>query len=471
MAKRISTEHVDEFFRRERQELFQLEAEIGREAVGKMDSILLRDILHERRSVAMNAMFGYSAQPAQHSVVVSLRSGRWDPSGVIRIPKESERREFVATARRSAKLALSRLEPDLQERGVEIRERFWISHSVVIDVSLEDLASIASRHDVVSVTSNKERLIACLDSSRTLIGADQVQNAGNTGAGIVVAIIDTGVDINHPALAGVVTSQQDFTGSGGGTAEGIGDMVGHGTHCAGIVASQDATFHGIAPGASLLDIKIMRNNGAGGGVGTPASAIAGITAAVTANARVASCSWGFSHANGNWVDTSDTCVICTAVNNAVTSGVIFAIAAGNEDNDTCSTYDTHIDCPGNARNAITVAASDKSDHMAGFSSIGPTVDGRAKPDITAPGVDIGSCRASGTSLGRPIDANFTRADGTSMATPHIAGVAALVLARSPGLTPANVIGILMSTAVNIGATANEMGAGRVNALAAVNAAG
>jgi serine protease AprX len=208
---------------------------------------------------------------------------------------------------------------------------------------------------------------------------------------------------------------------------------------------------------------------------TASNGVTAITTAVSSGVQVASCSWGFTHAGGAWTDPpttdapDDSCVLCTAVNNAVAAGVVFCIAAGNEDNDSCSTYDTHIGCPGNARSAITVGASDDSDHMAGFSSVGPTPQGRQKPDLVAPGVQIASCRASGTSLGSPIDANFTNLDGTSMATPHVAGVAALMLNKTATLSPANVMSIMTTTAVNIGASAVEMGAGRVDALAAVNA--
>jgi subtilisin family serine protease len=100
--------------------------------------------------------------------------------------------------------------------------------------------------------------------------------------------------------------------------------------------------------------------------------------------------------------------------------------------------------------------------MASFSSLGPTADGRAKPDIAAPGVGIESCEF-GT-------ANFVAMDGTSMACPHIAGVCALMLEKNGALTPGDVKAILMRTAVDVGHTPEEMGAGRVNALDAVNSA-
>jgi len=406
--------------------------------------------------------------------VVSLSSGA-APRRDARPPHGEERQRVVAELRRSGEQVLARLESDLRDAEVRVVERFWLTHSVLVELTAEQLRQVAGRQDVANAVLEKERILTLLDGSRPLIGADQVEALGFTGSGVLVAVVDTGIDSAHPALAGVVVSQQDLTGAGGATPEGPGDMVGHGTHCAGIVASQDRTFRGIAPGAQIADVKIMRNNGAGDGTGTVASALAGFTAVVNMNARIASCSFGFTHANNAWQDPpaagqpDGTCVICTAVNNAVNAGVVFAVAAGNDDNDSCQTFDTHLNCPGLAAGAITVAASDKSDNMASFSSVGPTPQGRAKPDITAPGVSIGSCRASGTSLGSPIDANFTRLDGTSMATPHIAGVAALMLSKTASLSPASVKDIIMRTAHDLGAPAIQEGAGRVDALAAFNA--
>ena len=469
-VNQISREHSLDFLKRERQEVEHLRTEMGGEVIAKFDRLLIRQLLHEAKEREINEWVGGGALPEnfKHRVLINLRSGRQQQAVTARPVGRREFRRHMAQIQRSARLAIQRLEDDVKKAGAEAMQSFWLTHSVLTEVTREQLESLAARSDVVSVTLDKRHFALCLDTSRPLIGADQVENNLNfIGAGVTVALLDTGVDTAHPALVGVVTVQQDLTG------EGTGDGNGHGTHTAGIIASQNLTFRGIAPGASIVDIKIMDSTGNT----TPAIAVAGIQAAVTAGAQIASNSWGFSHANGAWQDPpgpdqpDDSCVLCTAVNNAVAAGVTFVVAAGNEDNDSCSTYDTHIRCPGLARSAITVAASDDSDNMASFSSIGPTPQGRQKPDVTAPGVQIASCRASGTSMGSPIDANFTNADGTSMACPHVAGVAALMQdRRNNGLTPAQIAATLMTTTVNIGATANEMGAGRVNALAAVNAA-
>jgi serine protease AprX len=457
----ISQAHVDHVLRRRRQEQRRLADDLGTEVVEKLHPWLVGDLILDRREEELGRLFEEPiAAPARHPVMVNLAGARLLAEQPGPSPRAGERRTRVAQMTRTGELALSRLQHDLEQRGVTVEETYWLSQSAVLQLNGQQMELVAARRDVASLTSLKRQFIACLDVSRPLIQADQVQAAGNTGAGTTVAIIDTGVDAAHPALAAVVGPQTDTTGTAVNR-----DDFGHGTHCAGIVASQDTTFVGIAPGAQLMDIRIMDDTG----FAQPNWAVAGLTAAVTAAVDVASNSWGFSHADGAWVDANGTCVLCTAADNAVAAGVCVVVAAGNEDNDTCSTYDTHIRCPGMANNVITVGASDDNDQMAGFSSIGPTPDGRTKPDVTAPGVAIASCQAAGTALGPVVAPGFVDLDGTSMACPHVSGVAALMLSRNNTITPATVKTTVMTTAVNIGATPNEMGSGRVDALAAVNA--
>ena len=476
-----SHSHADKFLGRERRALTDLSSEVSRDVVKKWDRLLLRDLIRERKQHAIQKAFEgartkRTTPDKKHYVMITMRSGR--PEGgpaftsrpdirakLVKARPERrkllEKRLYVAEMRKANEMVLSRLEEDVKHRGAKVEEKYWLTKSVVTRVSAQQLQHLTAREDVESVVVLKRHFAIALDVSRPLIQADVVANTlGFDGTGVVVAIVDTGVDAAHPALAGVVTAQQDFTGLG------IGDAHGHGTHCAGVVASQDGVRRGIAPGATIQDFRMMDANGSA----QSNWAVAAIQATVTAGVDVASNSWGFSHANGNWTDPNGTCVLCAAADAAVAAGVCFVVAAGNEDNDTCSTYDTHIRCPGIARSVITVAASDDGDNMAGFSSLGPTPDGRAKPDITAPGVDIVSARAAGTSMGDVVDANWTSASGTSMACPHVAGVSALMLDKNAALAPANILAIMMATAVNIGATPNEMGAGRVDALAAVNAA-
>lgn len=455
----LSREHTSEFLRRERRELGLLRRELGREVTGKLDRWVARELIHERRERALAEAFGEEDAPAEsrHEVLVNLRSGRRQ-GPPLRRPDPERRAAAVRELRRSGEKAIARLEPDLAERGAEVLGTFWITHSVRTEIGSDPLAQIASRGDVFSVTSNKPRMMLSLDASRPLIRATQVaSNLGFDGTGVTVAVLDTGVDAAHRALAGAVVGQQDFDG------EGIGDMEGHGSHCAGIVASRDERFRGVAPGAGILDLKHMNASGSGNG----SAALEAIEAAVTAGVPIASNSWGVSHADGAFQDPpaagapDGSCVFCTAADAASEAGVLFVVAAGNNDDDSCATYDTHIDCPGNARLAITVGGSDDDDDMYSESSIGPTPEGRIKPDLVAPGVDIESVEAGG---------DFTEKSGTSMATPHVAGVAALMLQKNGALTPAQLKATLIGTTVDIGFAPEEMGAGRVDAIDAVNSA-
>ena len=145
-----------------------------------------------------------------------------------------------------------------------------------------------------------------------------------------------------------------------------------------------------------------------------------------------------------------------------------AIAAGNSG----SNYFT-LGAPGVASDVITVGATDKSDQIASFSSRGPTIDWRLKPDVVAPGVNIVAARAAGTSMGSPINNLYTSASGTSMATPHVAGAAALILDANPVIplgwtAPKFVKDTLMANAIDLGYDVYTQGAGRISLPAAAD---
>lgn len=162
--------------------------------------------------------------------------------------------------------------------------------------------------------------------------------------------------------------------------------------------------------------------------------------------------------------TDGTDPLSRAVNDAVDQGLVVVVAAGN-DND----YDYFtVSTPGAAEKAITVGASDKEDDLANFSSKGPTLDLRVKPDVVAPGVDIIVSRANGTSMGYPYNDYYTEASGTSMATPHVAGAAALILQMHPDWTPEEVKNVLISTAEDLGYNVYQQGGGRIYVPSAAN---
>ncbi|MEV0825935.1 S8 family peptidase [Nonomuraea rubra] len=272
---------------------------------------------------------------------------------------------------------------------------------------------------------------AVLEESVPQIGAPEAWAAGYDGTGTTVAVLDTGVDAAHPDLAGKVADQRDFTG------ENItGDPHGHGTHVAG-------TASGVAPGVRLLNGRVLGADG----YGQLSWIIDGMEwAAGEKHAEVVNLSLGSPEAGGPLTD---------AVSRLTQQyGTLFVVAAGNDGCDSC------VGAPGDAPAALTVGAVDKQDRLAPFSSRGPVLaDQAVKPDVTAPGVDISAAKAGGGRVAM---------SGTSMATPHVAGAAALLRQARPGLTANELKSLLMATARAGGdIPVDAQGAGRIDVAAAL----
>ncbi len=270
---------------------------------------------------------------------------------------------------------------------------------------------------------------AALADSVAQIGAPQVWAGGNTGAGVDVAVLDTGVDAAHPDLAGRVESSVSFV-----PGEDVTDRHGHGTHVASTIAGTGAGSNGlergVAPGADLEIGKVLDN----GGSGQDSWIIAGMEwAARERKAKVVSMSLGGSPTDG-------TDPMSAAVDElSAETGALFVIAAGNSGPDA-----TTVGSPGAADAALTVGAVDAADHVADFSSRGPRlVDSALKPEITAPGVDILAARSQFSTEGEGL---YRTMSGTSMATPHVAGAAALLAAQHADWTGAQLKDALVSTA-------------------------
>ncbi|GAA2351609.1 serine protease [Catellatospora methionotrophica] len=290
-----------------------------------------------------------------------------------------------------------------------------------------------------------------LDVSVPLIGAPAAWAAGFDGTGVKVAVLDTGVDITHPDLAGKITARQNFTE---GEEDDL-DRVGHGTHVASTIAGSGAgsggKYKGVAPGASLLDGKVCVEYGC-----AESWILAGMQWAAESGAAVANMSLGGS--NSPEIDPLEQ-----AVNDLTAQyGTLFVIAAGNDG------ADDSVGSPATAEAALAVAAFTKDDELAVFSSRGPSADGWAvKPEIAAPGQDIVAARSKDGFLGEPGQL-YMPLDGTSMATPHVAGAAALLTQVHPGWTPAQRKAALMASAkpaAGVGVFAQ--GAGRVDVARAI----
>jgi hypothetical protein len=296
---------------------------------------------------------------------------------------------------------------------------------------------------------------ANLTESVHLIGADSVWIAfGNKGDSIKVAILDSGIDYMHPALGKgfgpgfKVIGGYDFVNKDNDPM----DDNGHGTHVAGIVAANTDSIKGVAPNALLLAYKVLDASGSG----LESTIIEGIERVVDMDNNgidddmvdIVNMSMG---GIGNPNDA-----LSVAVNNAVKIGVVFCISAGNS-----GSYTT-IGSPGCAADAITVGSTDKSNFLSYFSSKGPTTDAYTiKPDILAPGSNIKSTY---------LNNSYQILSGTSMATPHVTGVCALIKKQHKDWTPPMIKSAIMSTAKDINLDVMNQGCGIVNAYKSVSAA-
>lgn len=294
------------------------------------------------------------------------------------------------------------------------------------------------------------RVGASLDRSTGQINAPAAWALGYQGKGVKVAVLDTGVDQTHPDLAGRVSLTKDFSGSGGTT-----DVFGHGTHVASIVggtgAASGGSRKGVASQADLLVGKVLGDDG----YGSESQVIEGMEWAAAQGAKVVNMSLGSD-------ETTDGTDPMSAAVDEITerTGTLFVVAAGNNGEAGTET----IGSPGAADEALTVGAVDRDDSLAPFSSRGPRVgDAAVKPDVTAPGVDIVAARAAGTTLGTPVDEYYVAASGTSMATPHVAGAAALLAQEHPDWGARELKDALISTAHTVSGTLpTEQGGGRID---------
>lgn len=233
---------------------------------------------------------------------------------------------------------------------------------------------------------------------------------GSGGSGVTVYVIDTGIRITHKDFGGRASYGWDFVDNDATAQDGNG----HGTHVAGTIAG---TTYGVAKKAKVVAVRVLDNAGAG----TTSQVIAGIDW-VTRHAHkpaVANLSLGGYH----------NAQLDAAVRNSIASGVTYTVAAGNDG------LQAGLYSPADVKEAITVGATDKTDARAAFSNYGPAVD------LFAPGVSI-------TSASYASDTGKATFSGTSMASPHAAGAAAVYLAVHPRATPAQVSAALVAGAVS-----------------------
>ncbi|MEW2154609.1 S8 family serine peptidase [Streptomyces sp. NPDC007189] len=308
-----------------------------------------------------------------------------------------------------------------------------------------------THHDGVAKVWLDGTVKADMAESNAQIGTRAAWDAGLTGKGVTVAVLDTGVDLSHPDLKDRVTTTKSFVDG-----EDVADRDGHGTHVTSTVggsgAASGGTEKGVAPEAALAVGKVLDDQGSG----SESQIIAGMEwAAREVHARIVSMSLGSSEPS----DGTDP--MAEAVDTlSKETGALFVVAAGN------TGAPSSIGSPGAADAALTVGAVDSADQAAYFTSAGPRYgDNALKPDLSAPGVDILAARSQLTDG----SGYYTSMSGTSMATPHVAGVAALLAQQHPDWTGAQLKDALMSTSKQVDASVYELGAGRVSVPDAVHA--
>lgn len=363
----------------------------------------------------------------------------------------------------------------MHAKGGRLHRKLDLIKAATFDVSAEKLAELANDERVLHISVD-HALSPTLDNTAAAANAAAAWNLGLTGQNIGIAVIDSGVS-SHPDLAykgSRIVYSENFVPN----ANDARDAYGHGTHVAGIAAgngsatsnsSDTRRFRGIAPGASIINLKVLDANGSG----SDSSVIAAIERSIALknvyNIRVINLSLGRPVFESYTEDP-----LCQAVERAWQAGIVVVVAAGNFGRE--NTYGENgygtITAPGNDPYVITVGAMKSmntpgrnDDLIATYSSKGPTsIDHFVKPDILAPGNGIASLRVPGSSL----DANhpdgriatqtydtqgsssasqyYFSLSGTSMATPVVSGAVALLLEQDPTLTPDLIKARLMKTA-------------------------
>lgn len=374
----------------------------------------------------------------------------------------------------------------LSKHKISVRASYSIvMNALVVDKQLTfDEASKLLPNQILSVFPNEE-ISASLDKSVPIVKAPDVwqliDSTGQkiTGRGVRIGIIDTGIDYTHPDLGGCARTGNINNGSCAKVAGGYDfinrdndpfDDNGHGTHCAATAAG-NGTLSGVAPDALLYAYKVL----SGDGYGFTQTVVAGIERAADPNQ------------DGNVNDHLDVISLSLggpggpndagslALDRAMSLGMVAVVAAGNSGNASGT-----IGSPGTSRDAITVGARTKEGQMAHFSSRGPVKYTESKktftltkPDVNAPGVYICAAASSGAAPLGPtcLDSRHMSISGTSMATPHVAGLAALVKQAHPNWSAYEIKSSIKRSASHASmesySALNDEGTGTVDALAAV----
>ena len=421
----------------------------------------------------------------------------------------AERREFVVNELKNfadiSQYDLRRSLVEMERNGMVAEPTvLWMANAMYFDATKAAIQDLARRNDIEIIGFAMEHnwipdgaepqpasAMREITQNVLQVGANQVWGLGYTGEGVVVAVIDTGVNYNHVDVADHLwDGGTEFPHHGYDVRNHDNDPMddhGHGSHCSGTVCGDGTggSQTGMAPDATLMCVKSIDSNGNGGAQ----SISEGIQWAVEHGCDMFSMSLGVASSS-----IPDRTLLRRTCDAALDAGVVAAIAAGNEGSSqgqypipnnvrvpgSCPPPymdDIQGTNPGGLSCAVCVGAVDYNDNAAYFSSRGPVSwsntqfgdypynpgIGLIRPDVCAPGVNI-------KSLNYSTNSGYTNMDGTSMATPCVAGCMALMLSKDIDLLPSEVCRILEETAVPLAdGKSNTYGFGRVNVLAAVEA--
>jgi len=380
------------------------------------------------------------------------------------------------------------LQKQLAAMGIIITARMSNFRALAVDLPTKAIDKLAANSSTKYVSLDRGVTASGHIENTTGETAMWAQggNSGFDGSNIGIAIIDSGVTAMG-GLDGIVLNQ-DFTG------EGItNDPYGHGTFVASMAATKKGSYGGIAPSAKIINFRVLNSQGNGKLSSVLAALNAVLENRAKYNIRVVNMSLGMTA-----IDSYKNDALCRAVRSLVNAGIVVVAAAGNEGKDASNpkVYG-RIHSPGNEPSAITVGAVNtfgtdvrSDDTITTYSSRGPTRsywvdnagakhhDNLMKPDLAAPGNKIvgnasnnNKLLSSNADLSVPGKPNLMRMSGTSVASPLVAGAAAVLLEANPNLTPNLIKMILMYTAQPLaGSNMLEQGAGELNLEGAVRLA-
>jgi serine protease AprX len=392
----------------------------------------------------------------------------------------------------------------IMNAGGLIKKTYQNFNAIAMEIPSAGLRALAARSDVSYISLDRPAQVT--GHIETTTGASLVRNSSPAGSqldgtGIGIAILDSGIYSSHVSFQNSGTASRVLTRVNFASDNCAGDCDGHGTHVAGLAAANGkiagGAYRGIAPNANLIDVRVLNAQG----VGSTSGILAGIDWCIANkaqyNIRVMNLSLGTTA-----VDSYVNDPLCLAVRRAVNAGIVVCVAAGNlGKNEHGNKVYGAIHSPGIEPSAITVGAANSKgsnsrsdDGVATYSSCGPTrgfrtvngvrkYDDLIKPDLIAPGNKVISVMAPNNRrlLESPgLDALVSavtnrkqmRMSGTSMATPVVAGAAALLLQKNPSLTPNLVKALLMYSAQHLrNFNMLEQGAGLLNVEGAVRIAG